>query len=1070
MSSYFSDKMSEAGSTNSYVKQQDWERKVTSLDKQEKEVHQTQLKLIRDQTMAFVRDLTSLRHEVAAQKVTMDMLKSSLDREKQDRSAAIEALERTQSSQLDLAIPSLERSFREQIQALEQKLRQDIAREVNLRKTESESFFQQQLGAETSAREQSQRLAHEATKVMHEKLQEMDASMRSSVEQVKQSLEEKVAAAEAQHTRQLDVMSTGLEGLQSLLAELQEGPLSAVAPLAGMDLPGRVGGLEVTHKEHRELLERSHADLQALYDELTARLDKFHSSNKSRHEETADHFFEQLQQQQKQSQDHQQQLQLLQEESQDHHQHRQQLQQQSQDHKSRHDELSQLAKRQYQDHESRAERMEQSLQSSTKDIEQSLQKQIQKQDTEHKESLQKQMQQQDNDLQEHRQEVGKLLQQYKEMLGGTLEDHAKQLQEHKESLGSALEEHKEGLANVLQEHFLDHQKRHAELVQHVQLQQADHESRTEAIAERLQQHRSEHASRHDEVVQQVQELHSKHADHKEELNDHLANLGNAHSEVAASHIELSQTMEEFKQTTGKALDEHQAAFHAKLGTFEDTYKEMHLASQTRISELQEATMNEFNEYQQQQRSNGRKWEAHHVSIEERLDNVENTLNEYVDKQIRELEAAQNRLGDLQLGQAALSRDKDALRSSGSALAERLECLEQALGVSYAPWTAPQAQALGPMRSRAGSWRLVGRNGSPQQASNEMARPGPQTRPPFHRPGEPYFGAGGEEAGVDRDTLAETTSQEPSNANVVQSVADRLDDIERFTNQQSRLHERLDYLEGMVTEEHQRLWQAMDNHTHDLSSQVLRKKVGPVQAPGAASSNTAADSSPSELSRSVEMRRSRPSSPQAALGRSSPGVPTYMPPPRAGGALGSSTFTEPVGSATSLPMSPSGSRFTPVSSVGHQIASRQRSASPNPCPTPNSQGNWSPATSIAMMPSPVSVPPNGLAPDALHWSQKRDKGGIASAVTSVASSGIHVPLQSQTVTRTGSPCTVSPSQSTRSSLQPGNRPTLPFPWPAPAQLPGSSFGSLTLAEEEVERISCGRARYSGEKSTDAEVSK
>jgi len=744
MSSSFADKMSEAGSTSSYVKQQDWERKVNSLDKQEKEVHQTQLKLIRDQTMAFVRDLTNLRHEVAAQKVTVDMLQSTFDREKQDRDASVQSLvRRTQASQLDMMMPMVERTFQDQVQVLELKLRQDLAQEVNLRKTESESFVQQ-LGTETAAREQSQRLADEATKVIHDKLQEVD----ETIEKVKQSLDEKVAAAEA-------------------------------------------------------AAEASHADFQARHNEHHRRLD--------------------------------------------------------------------------------------------------------------------------------------------------------------------------------------------DLVQKSEKQHGDHSSR---VAELMQQ-------------------------------------------AATKHVVLSQLMEDFKTANGKALEEIQAE-----------WKEHHVNSQHQISELQEATMNEFNDYQQQQRSQGRKWEAHHVSIEERLDSVETSLIEYVDKQVRDLEAAHNRLGDLQLGQAALSRDKDALRSSGTALSERLECLEQALGGMYAPWSAPgqTAPVPGAMRSRAGSWRLVNRSGSPPRAGNEMqGRPGPQTRPPFHRPGERNLAAGNEEASLDRDLIGDNVSS-PDHSNsgtILPSVADRLDELERSTK--GRLQERLDYLEGMVTEEHQRLWQAIDNHTHDLSHQVLKKK---------------ADSP--DASRSVEM--TMPSSPLAAFGGRSTG-------------FGSQTISEPVGSQVT--MSPCGSRLTSVRSVGLlnttvQFAAHERSVSPEASRSPHSQGNWSPVASVAMMPSPVSANPYAAA-------CLRDKEqplpypmpcGTASAVTTIASSGVHLPFQhSQTVTRTGSPCTisrtVSPSQSTRSSLQPAQRPALPWPWPAPPQLPGNSFGSL--AEEEVERISCGRARYSGEKSTVAEVS-
>lgn len=51
-------------------RQAEWERQIISIDQKEKEVHQTQLRLIREQTAAFIRDLTALRQEVSALRQT----------------------------------------------------------------------------------------------------------------------------------------------------------------------------------------------------------------------------------------------------------------------------------------------------------------------------------------------------------------------------------------------------------------------------------------------------------------------------------------------------------------------------------------------------------------------------------------------------------------------------------------------------------------------------------------------------------------------------------------------------------------------------------------------------------------------------------------------------------------------------------------------------------------------------------------------------------------------------------------------------------------------------------------
>lgn len=51
-------------------RQADWERQMVSIDQKEREVHQTQLKLVREQTAAFIRDLAALRQEVAGMKAS----------------------------------------------------------------------------------------------------------------------------------------------------------------------------------------------------------------------------------------------------------------------------------------------------------------------------------------------------------------------------------------------------------------------------------------------------------------------------------------------------------------------------------------------------------------------------------------------------------------------------------------------------------------------------------------------------------------------------------------------------------------------------------------------------------------------------------------------------------------------------------------------------------------------------------------------------------------------------------------------------------------------------------------
>ncbi|CAE8601064.1 unnamed protein product, partial [Polarella glacialis] len=86
------DPQPEADSGGTISKHQaEWDRKMHMMDKQEKEVHQTQLKLIRDQTM--VRDIGALRHEVGYAKAAIDSLKGAFEQDRVSTADAMSVLE-----------------------------------------------------------------------------------------------------------------------------------------------------------------------------------------------------------------------------------------------------------------------------------------------------------------------------------------------------------------------------------------------------------------------------------------------------------------------------------------------------------------------------------------------------------------------------------------------------------------------------------------------------------------------------------------------------------------------------------------------------------------------------------------------------------------------------------------------------------------------------------------------------------------------------------------------------------------------------------------------------------------
>lgn len=321
---------------------------------------------------------------------------------------------------------------------------------------------------------------------------------------------------------------------------------------------------------------------------------------------------------------------------------------------------------------------------------------------------------------------------------------------------------------------------------------------------------SEHQGRHEDLEAGVENLRSSHGS----LVDHVQQTRNDHRTLAEQQGALMKGLEQLEHDHPQMLDAHRSEFHGRLDELERSWNDLHASGQIRVTELQEATHNELSDYQHQQRTQSRKWEAHHVSIEERLDNLDHILNEYkedLEKQSRDLETSHTRLEDLHMAQAAFGRHKDALSKSSTSCTERLSGVEHALGAAYAPWTAG--------------------GGSNQVTSSSH---------------------GVASLGVDHVDAVPADGGVPSGRSAfVQPVHDRLDELERYaaasSSHQSRLQERVDCLEGVLTEEHGRLWHALDNHTHELSNQAAARSTSPLVAPHS-------------LSKVVVMGNSRDSSP------------------------------------------------------------------------------------------------------------------------------------------------------------------------------------------------------------------
>ncbi|CAK9091643.1 unnamed protein product [Durusdinium trenchii] len=313
------------------------------------------------------------------------------------------------------------------------------------------------------------------------------------------------------------------------------------------------------------------------------------------------------------------------------------------------------------------------------------------------------------------------------------------------------------------------QDQHSELRRHVEGMKVDHQESHKSLADRLGHLQGLHQQLHENhgaLQKNLRELHNSHADatkrHEDlhvaqqvakeshqALEERVQKLHNSNADTMKRHEDLHGAQQAAKESH-QALEERLQKLHASHSDTASSHEELgrtlaqhHAAFTSDLTKLQE-NMNELREHHGQTRAQGRRWEAHQASIEERLDSVEGTITELFEKNAREMEAIQSRMSDMDLQHQAILQDKEPFRL----VAERTEYLERLLGA--------------PFRKKRGEEDLV----------EDCKR-------------------------------------------VSYSVYDQLSDQdERLTGLECRMHD-----------EHSRLWSAMDSHTHDLSSQTLRKATG-----------------------------------------------------------------------------------------------------------------------------------------------------------------------------------------------------------------------------------------------------
>lgn len=247
----------DALATEAAMRQADWERQIASLDQREVELHQTQLRLVREQTITFVRDLGRVQDEVVCLRSGYDAvlreLRSDIDARQGQTRELIEAGDRALQSR----VAALERASaqqREELAAAADRLRSadSFAAEFHEEAFLRDSRFQAELDRRI---DHVRALAEQEREVMQGKLTDLVALQAEAASAAQDS--------EAQHSAlgdRLDRLEQKVQQSQALkqCARLEAEVRELRAALAderciGEDRGHRVVALEMQHAAAQEL-------------------------------------------------------------------------------------------------------------------------------------------------------------------------------------------------------------------------------------------------------------------------------------------------------------------------------------------------------------------------------------------------------------------------------------------------------------------------------------------------------------------------------------------------------------------------------------------------------------------------------------------------------------------------------------------------------------------------------------------------------------------------------------------------------------------------------------------------
>eukprot|EP00435_Cladocopium_sp_Y103_P070779 s15_g36.t1 len=228
-------------------RQEEWEKEIESLDQKEMELHQSQLRLIREQTAIFIRDLAVLQGEVSALKENLGIGLSSnlapLQNDMREQKAKLTSQEQMMAS-AQKRMDYLERMLGESVERHTQDL-------------ESAKSAHARLADESKVRE-----AHHAS--VAERLNYIEQLVGDSFER---------------HSKEIQSSHTRLETMHSRLTACE-------TDATQNSLRDRVDFLEKFLGEsvdkHSQGLQAAHSKLEDMHGTMSTRMEKLHGSIQER--------------------------------------------------------------------------------------------------------------------------------------------------------------------------------------------------------------------------------------------------------------------------------------------------------------------------------------------------------------------------------------------------------------------------------------------------------------------------------------------------------------------------------------------------------------------------------------------------------------------------------------------------------------------------------------------------------------------------------------------------------------------------------------------------------------------